>query len=85
VFNWFWKVLIIVAVILGGIGAWMGWKNREAGIRLTAWARDPLRTWIIHSQECHSPGPPAHNPPPAYCTPPSDHIPPPPPPPSWDE
>jgi hypothetical protein len=79
----FWKILIIIGLIAALAGAWLGWTNRQSGIALTAWAREPLMLWVNHTQECHSPGPPAHPAPPATCTPPVSHIDPPPDPPDW--
>ena len=92
VFTNVWKAIVIASLILGLIGVWLGWQNREAGIRnrqagirLTAWAGGDLMGWVNHVQACHSPAPHLPLPSPQCGTGPSDHIGPPPPPPPWDE
>lgn len=83
-FNWFWKALIIIALIAGLAGAWYGWKNRQSGIRLTAWAQTQLVPYLDHVQKCHTPPTQGHPVDPSCSGLPTDHIGPPPPPPDWD-
>jgi hypothetical protein len=86
--NWIFVSLAvgIVGIVVGGWGVLEALENARAGRRLTTWARDPLRAWIDHSQNCHSNVPQHPTLPAPQCgNGPADHIAPPPPPPSWDE
>jgi hypothetical protein len=83
VFNNLWKALIIIALLSGLFGAWRGWTNHQAGMRLTTWAQTDLVPWLDHVQKCHSSSG-GHTPDPICGTLPGNHIGPPPPPPDWD-